>query len=58
MKARTSGNNKIYDFYIRLNKDGKYEECRNNIPLKEFGIEEIDLNFLNKKLEGILNEQY
>ena len=49
MKARNSGSNKIYDFYIRLNKDGKYEECRNNIPLKEFGIEEIDLNFLNKK---------
>lgn len=49
MKARNSGSNKTYDFYIRLNKDDKYEECRNGISLEKFGIEEIDLNFLNKK---------
>ena len=48
MKARNSGSNKIYDFYIRLNKYGKFEECRNDISLEKYEIEEIDLNFLNK----------
>ena len=49
MKARNSGSNKIYDFYIRLERDNTYYEYRNDIPLEKYGIKEIDLNFLNKK---------
>ena len=49
MKARNSGSNKIYDFYIRLERDNTYHEYRNDIPLEKYGIKEIDLNFLNKK---------
>lgn len=51
MKASNSKTgNKTYDFYIRLKReDNTYHECRNDIPLSKYEIEEVDLNFLNKE---------